>query len=132
MALLARRLGQAVDSIFLYVGGISVARRKQLSGAAVLRHHGRYSSVDCVDLSFQLTVPHPEWASGDRYSVVEWSNANASSSIYHKIRCQSSPTNVEIASQAQDGTTYYAMSTVSIIVSYGYPQACFSSVHAQC
>ena len=50
MALLARRLGQAVDSIFLYVGGISVARRKQLSGAAVLRHHSRYSSVDFMVL----------------------------------------------------------------------------------
>ncbi|KAM5540217.1 hypothetical protein V8D89_006036 [Ganoderma adspersum] len=52
-----------------------------------------------------------EWASGDRSSIVQWSNADTGSSIYHRIRCQSSPTNVEIANQAQDGTTYYAIST---------------------
>ncbi|KAM5540211.1 hypothetical protein V8D89_006030 [Ganoderma adspersum] len=52
-----------------------------------------------------------EWASGDRSSVVQWSNANTGSSIYHKIQLQSPRPNAENASQAQDGTTYYAMST---------------------
>ncbi|KAM5540216.1 hypothetical protein V8D89_006035 [Ganoderma adspersum] len=52
-----------------------------------------------------------EWASGDRSSVVQWSNANTGSSMYHKIWCQSSPASTENANQAQDGTTYFAMST---------------------
>ncbi|KAM5540219.1 hypothetical protein V8D89_006038 [Ganoderma adspersum] len=52
-----------------------------------------------------------EWTSGDRSSVVQWSNANTASLIYHKIELQSSPPNVENANQAQDGMTYYAMST---------------------
>ena len=62
---------------------------------------------------FLLTAFFPEWASGDRSTVVQWSNANTPSSIYHKIALQSSPPNVESVNQAQDGTTYYAMSTVS-------------------
>ena len=45
--------------------------------------------------------------------MVQWSNENTGSSIYHKVELQSPQQNVEIANQAQDGTTYYAMSTVS-------------------
>ncbi|PIL35875.1 hypothetical protein GSI_01535 [Ganoderma sinense ZZ0214-1] len=53
-----------------------------------------------------------EWESGDRTnSVVQWSNANTGSSIYHKVLLQNPQQNVEIANQAQDGTTYYAMPT---------------------
>nr|VWO99943.1 Hypoxanthine-guanine phosphoribosyltransferase [Ganoderma boninense] len=53
-----------------------------------------------------------EWESGDRTSsVVQWSNGNTGSSIYHEVSLQNPRQNVEIANQAQDGTTYYAMST---------------------
>ena len=61
----------------------------------------------------------PELASGDRTSsLVQWSNANTSRSIYHKISLQNPQQNVEIANQAQDGTVYYAISTVSTVMSH--------------
>ncbi|KAM5540215.1 hypothetical protein V8D89_006034 [Ganoderma adspersum] len=60
-----------------------------------------------------------EWVSGDRTnSVVQWSNANTSKSIYHKIELQNPQQNVEIANQAQDGTVYYAMSTAQSGISW--------------
>ena len=70
-----------------------------------------------------LIMSVSEWASGDRSSVVQWSNVNTGSSIYHKIQLQSPQPNAENANQAQDGTTYYAMSTVSIVASrrFGFP-----------
>ena len=54
-----------------------------------------------------------EWASGDRTSLVRWSNTNTGKSIYHEIELQNPKQNVEIANQAQDGKVYYAISTVS-------------------
>ena len=64
-----------------------------------------------------MTISCPEWASSDRSSVVQWSNTNTGSSIFHDIQLQSRPHNgqVENRNQAQDGTVYYAMSTVGSI-----------------
>ncbi|CDO69210.1 hypothetical protein BN946_scf185042.g112 [Trametes cinnabarina] len=50
-----------------------------------------------------------EWLSGDRSSLVQWSQHATSGSIYHEIDLQSPQPFVEINHQAQDGTAYYAM-----------------------
>ncbi|KAM5540207.1 hypothetical protein V8D89_006026 [Ganoderma adspersum] len=52
-----------------------------------------------------------EWVSGDRSSVVRWSNTNTGKSVYHEIELQNPQQNTEIANQAQDGKAYYAIST---------------------
>ena len=62
-----------------------------------------------------LTPCIPEWVSGDRSSVVRWSNTNTGKSVYHEIELQNPQQNAEIANQAQDGKAYYAMSTVSAL-----------------
>ncbi|KAM5545433.1 hypothetical protein V8D89_000471 [Ganoderma adspersum] len=57
-----------------------------------------------------------EWESGDRSNpVVTWSNGSTANSMYHQIELQNPAAETEIANQAQDGTTYYAISTVSTI-----------------
>lgn len=65
-----------------------------------------------------LTTSCSEWASSERSSVVQWSNTNTGGSIFHDIKLQSRPQNgqPENRNQAQDGTVYYAMSTVSSMV----------------
>ncbi|KAI0762087.1 hypothetical protein BD413DRAFT_643854 [Trametes elegans] len=50
-----------------------------------------------------------EWVSGDRTSIVQWSQHTSSGSVYHQIQLQSPEQDVEINSQAQDGVAYYAM-----------------------
>ncbi|KAM5540214.1 hypothetical protein V8D89_006033 [Ganoderma adspersum] len=70
-------------------------------------------SLDGKSYSVQLYSDiTAEWVSGDRTnSVVQWSNANTGSSIYHQVELQNPRQNVEIANQTQDGTTYFAMSS---------------------
>ena len=79
---------------------------------------GMPSSVPRCLFNIVLT----EWASGDRSSQVWWSNTNTGSSLYHKIQLQSPKQDFsEFADQAQDGTVYYAMSTVSTVMSDACP-----------
>ncbi|KAI0759822.1 DUF1793-domain-containing protein [Trametes elegans] len=52
-----------------------------------------------------------EWLSGDRSSLVKWSQQNSGGSLYHKIELQSPQRGVEIAHQAQDGIAYYGMAS---------------------
>ena len=55
-----------------------------------------------------------EWVSGNRSSLVKWSNQNTGSSVYHEIELQNPVANAEIANQAQDGKAYYAMASVRV------------------
>ncbi|PIL34513.1 hypothetical protein GSI_03291 [Ganoderma sinense ZZ0214-1] len=63
-----------------------------------------------------------EWDSGDRNNpIITWSNASTTKSMYHQIQLQKPAPYTEITNQAQDGTTYYAISTVSTIYIYVLP-----------
>ncbi|KAM5534566.1 hypothetical protein V8D89_011770 [Ganoderma adspersum] len=53
-----------------------------------------------------------EWVSGDRSSNVQWSTESTAKSSYHKIQLQNPQNDTEIVDQAQDGTVYYAISTI--------------------
>ncbi|KAH9892777.1 DUF1793-domain-containing protein [Cubamyces lactineus] len=78
-----------------------------------------YVSVEASSLDGQ---PHDvqvysdisaEWLSGDRSSLVRWSQHSTEHSIYHEINLQSPQQGVEINHQAQDGIAYYAMANRS-------------------
>ncbi|KAI1793781.1 hypothetical protein LXA43DRAFT_1122215 [Ganoderma leucocontextum] len=59
-----------------------------------------------------------EWASGDRPSLVRWSNTNTGKSVYHEIELQNPQQNSEVANQAQDGTVCYAISTMQARITW--------------
>lgn len=75
-------------------------------------------------LSPWLKLSFAEWASGNRSSQVRWSKGDTGQSIYLEIQLQNPQQNSEYENQALDGTAYYAISAVSIIMFH-------RSVHAQ-
>ena len=54
-----------------------------------------------------------EWNSGDRNQVIVWSATSNADVIFHSVRLQASAVFTEIIDQAEWGTLYYAMQTVS-------------------
>jgi hypothetical protein len=54
-----------------------------------------------------------EWNSGDRNQVIVWSATSNADVIFHSVRLQTSAVFTEIVEQAEWGTLYYAMQTVS-------------------
>ena len=54
-----------------------------------------------------------EWNSGDRNQVIVWSATSNADVVFHSVRLQTSAVFTEIINQAEWGTLYYAMQTVS-------------------
>ena len=55
-----------------------------------------------------------EWLSGDRSQVIEWSTTSNNNLIYHTAGLQNPSVFNEIDTQADWGTLYYAMKSVSV------------------
>lgn len=54
-----------------------------------------------------------EWNSGDRNQVILWSATSNANVTFHSVRLQTPAVFTEIIDQAEWGTLYYAMQTVS-------------------
>jgi hypothetical protein len=54
-----------------------------------------------------------EWNSGNRNQVILWSATSNSDVIFHSVTLQTQAVFAEIVDQAEWGTLYYAMQTVS-------------------
>ena len=54
-----------------------------------------------------------EWSSGDRTQEIEWNTTSNNDATYHTIELQSPAVFNEINTQADWGTLYYAMKSVS-------------------
>ena len=54
-----------------------------------------------------------EWTSGNRGHLIKWSATNYSNVIYHSVKLQTQAVFDEISNQAEWGTLYYAMESVS-------------------
>jgi hypothetical protein len=67
-----------------------------------------------------IIVPPPlylnvatEWLSGDKTQMIAWSTTNNSNLIYHSAGLENPAEFTEINNQAEWGTLYYAMKSVS-------------------
>ena len=54
-----------------------------------------------------------EWLSGDKSQIISWSTTNTSELIYHSAGLEHPAEFTEISNQAEWGTLYYAMKSVS-------------------
>jgi hypothetical protein len=89
---------------------------KSLDGAA---HNVQvYSDVSGgtrirVTLIYIYSKPVIEWNSGDRSQVIDWSATSTSNVIYHTVKLQNPVLFEETSNQAEWGSFYYAMGSVS-------------------
>lgn len=75
-------------------------------------------SVDVGEVLIVTLVPFvsiimAEWLSGDRTQEIEWNTTSNNNVIYHTIELQNPAVFNEINTQADWGTLYYAMKSVS-------------------
>ena len=61
----------------------------------------------------RVSIIMPEWLSGDRTQEIEWNTTSNINATYHTVELQNPAVFNEINSQADWGTLYYAMKSVS-------------------
>jgi hypothetical protein len=69
--------------------------------------------VRAVTLRSPLFSFVAEWSSGDRFQDIQWSATPAPNTIYLSVNLENQAVFEEIFDQAEWGTLYYAMQTVS-------------------
>lgn len=75
--------------------------------------------VDVGEIRFVIPIPVclkviTEWLSGDRSQEIEWGTTSNNELIYHSVELQNPAVFNEIDNQADWGTLYYAMKSVSV------------------
>jgi hypothetical protein len=112
-SVLAWRLGQAIDPFLIPVIDCGIVGRCGSCCAGVFGCHWTWVNSLLLYLFRCVLKDIAEWLSGDRSQQIGWSTTSNNNLIYHTVGLQNPAVFNEIDTQADWGTLYYAMKSVS-------------------